>query len=251
MSRASEHAEDRASFADLHENAANTTEAPAGKGCLVAHDGRRRAGPEGKTYERSCNYRWQAFERALAESARYNWPKYKPLQAAQGAWDITAGGKNFRVSAKLPYWHEAHHVIPNGALRDTLACLAEGDRADLYKQLFRRGLLEEGFNLNHKRNMVLLPMDGSVAKVIGLPRHREDARTFHHNAYNNKVLGELRKILFVVKSAEQKHAEPPEYQKSKEQLSSLSDALRSWIYQVGAASGSLARASVADAESKD
>ncbi|HWO08607.1 MAG TPA: hypothetical protein VNN80_03985, partial [Polyangiaceae bacterium] len=109
----------------------------------------------------------------------------------RGEWDLTGSGlgwrkvdgggakqltfPNFQGHAHVPYWHNAHHILPNGVLNSALLDAAKADMALFY--LTRTGLLEAGYNLNDKVNMVLLPMDTVVAAALCLPCHIADIQT--------------------------------------------------------------------------
>jgi A nuclease family of the HNH/ENDO VII superfamily with conserved AHH len=170
--------------------------------CLNRHQGRA---------ENSCSHQWQGFKRAKADPSPYNWPKYQGMGAGtqvffqgktryvaapgQGDWDVTAG--NFDTSCNVPYFHEAHHIVPNS----TLAKAIEGavvTQAHVYR--VRGGLLDAGYNLNYKKNMILLPLDKAVAARLELPRHRRIDK-FSHTTYSNYVEEWLTKQLLQIAQA--------------------------------------------------
>jgi len=235
--------------------------------CLNRHNsGRSRV--TGYLFKSSCNYRYQAFRRALGEdSGKYNWPAYEsihervqttkrgkprktitlvsrtrggqkrhPLPTEQDkAWDISADRKNFQTRCNVPYWHEAHHIIPNAELQQAIAKAgAGGERAEVYNFLIRFWLLRERYNLNHMTNMILLPMAREVAYALGLPRHRVSAKARSHGAYSTNVRLELDKIMGLIQEELQKHITLPGYDICKEQLESLSERLRKGIEEAGA-----------------
>ncbi|PTL83418.1 AHH domain-containing protein [Vitiosangium sp. GDMCC 1.1324] len=228
-----------------------------GGSCLNRHIADRHKGPEGVLKEHSCNYRWQGFKRALEDPKLYNWPRYKALceqisrsprltmlartvggrmevdAPKEGLWDVKDGGKNFRTSCNLPYWHESHHIIPDSNLTTAIAKLGAGTPYELeYKKLVRTGLLEESYNLNHTLNMIILPMDERIALTLGLPRHRISADTFSHNAYSEKVQIRLDALFNPVQEKLQNH-EAPDYKFAKTQLEALSKELYPMIVLAG------------------
>jgi A nuclease family of the HNH/ENDO VII superfamily with conserved AHH len=74
--------------------------------------------------------------------------------------------------------HEAHHMVPNSELRGPIEDVGKDTplEADLIR-LIRGGLLNEGYNLNDKLNMIILPMCLPASKALGLPTHRKTAAT--------------------------------------------------------------------------
>ncbi|MFP2928407.1 AHH domain-containing protein [Pyxidicoccus sp. 3LG] len=229
-----------------------------GGACLNSHSaGRDRPGPDGVLLEHSCNYRWQGFKRALDEPRSYNWPRYKSLSEElsrrpsmvllartvgskmkvaapkQGDWDVGEGGKNFRTSCNVPYWHEAHHIIPDSILSASIAGLGEGTpQKTEYKKMARGGLLDEHYNLNHKLNLILLPMDETISMTLGLPRHRITADVFSHSAYSDKVKRMVDEALRPVQKKLQKH-EAPDYKACKGDLEGISRKLYPLIVLAG------------------
>lgn len=235
------------------------TRSTEGGACLNSHSAERdKPGPEGVLKPHSCNYRWQGFKRALdEESSSYNWPRYKPLSEAisrtpfmvlmarvagsrmqvnapkEGDWDITAGGKNFRTSCNVPYWHEAHHIIPDSTLSTSISELGKGTpKKSEYMKMARGGLLEAAYNLNHKLNMILLPMDKTISQALGLPRHRLSADVFSHAAYSDKVKRLVDVALKPVQENLQKH-ETPNYNACKEDIEGVSKTLYPLIILAG------------------
>lgn len=158
----------------------------------------------------SCFHKWQAFVRATEDSKYYNWPRYEnaakdqmpeeghPLYAGPGHiyftrmnkpkpgdWNVDWNRLNFKTNCNIPYYHEAHHIIPDSILQKVIQKTfgAIGGSPELVLTA-RNLLLEQSYNVNHKLNMVLLPMNSHVARVLNLPVHR---RLGHpdHKAYRN------------------------------------------------------------------
>ncbi|WIG94294.1 AHH domain-containing protein [Myxococcus sp. SDU36] len=237
-----------------HKVVRNSTE---GGACLNRHDGSREQNGKGVLKAVSCNHRWQAFKKALETKATYNWPAYEALskqktfamvvrarsgtrrvQAPNGenkAWDVTAEGHNFRTSCNVPFWHEAHHLVPNNVLKSCIAKVGEGQPLQMvYVKKVRSGLLREKYNLNHKVNMILLPMDEKVARALQLPRHRLTAEHRSHRAYRNHVRDKLKWYLVPVRAAVQKHEGPPaDYKACKLEIEALSSLLYDKIIAAG------------------
>ena len=247
MSRRDEHAADNEDFPDKHVKVDGSTE---GGACLTGHESGRKSAPPGYVTEVSCNYRWQGFKRALDDKSIYNnkAPVGKRVTqtawgraggrgwnqpAAKSAWNVTATGVNFRTSCNKPYWHEAHHIVPNGELRDSINAVGKGKQSGIYRAVIRLGLLEEKYNLNHKPNMIILPMDGNVAKHVGLPRHRQNAAVWSHKrTVPTFVAGSTRfSDRFVRRNLPTERSRP--YKACKTQIVNVSRTTRSQIVAAG------------------
>ncbi len=167
--------------------------------CLNRHQGRD---------TNSCSHQWQAGWRAAKEPKPYNWPAYSGMAAAtqvffqgkkkavgapaKGDWDVKDG--NFDTSCNVPYFHEAHHIVPNSTLGKAIAAVFK-TQADIYR--VRGSLLDAKFNLNYMRNMIILPLDPAVAKALKLPRHRI-LPAMSHRVYSDIVQEELQKTLMKI-----------------------------------------------------
>ncbi|WP_437739445.1 AHH domain-containing protein [Sorangium sp. So ce302] len=210
--------------------------ATEGGQCLNRHVGRM---------EVSCSHSWQGFKKAELTSGLYDWPKYEGMKKTTLAvrcgtsgfrwrerkaprpheWDVGELGRrgkvNHKDSANVPYYHEAHHLIPNGVLN---GCIQDKfDTIDAVLWAVRAGLLDEGYNINHKDNMILLPLDAAIARQLELPRHREFS-SYSHRTYSKHVKAKVNKIL----SANQQNidnCELTKYSDMKDQLVSLSETL--------------------------
>ena len=153
-----------------------------------------------------------------------------------GDWDLDHGD-NFQSKCYRPYWHEANHVIPNSSLQKAIAEVG----ADMHSpgrvtRVVRGRLLEAGYNLNHKGNMILLPMDAEVARALGLPRHRQTAFMRSHRAYSINVEKELKRIFADLKEAIREHIRPS-YQDCRTNLENLSKHLYKQIVAAGEQDG--------------
>lgn len=179
--------------------------------CLVSHE---------SSYKQddSCSHRWQAYRQAQVYKHWYDYPAYASLEGSDvlppsslpsgRSWDLGASQHwaigevpNFRMLAAAPYWHNAHHVIPRSVLN---SCLLDAARTDM--RLFwvvRVGLMEAKYNLNHKNNMVILPMRQAVAEALCLPRHiagidtqpGEIPERCDHPAYSALVADKVRPVI--------------------------------------------------------
>jgi len=132
----------------------------------------------------------------------HDWAVDGPKQA--GAVDSLGNeielGRNFE-RVYWPYWNNAHHMIPKGTLSAMIETVADDARL---ANLIRAGLLKGLYNVNHYKNMILLPMDKEVGLHLQLPRHLslddesdefDPHPKFNHVAYNGKVEKRLDSIL--------------------------------------------------------
>lgn len=213
--RSSQHLTDLEDFPDKHKPA-----------CLNAHHS---AYKEGNT----CSYRWQAHLQATTDSKEYRWPKNYGLQPPRpGAWDVGTAG-NFQDKCTVPYWHESHHIVPHAELTNAITWVGgDSPKAAEISLMIRGGLLDEGYNLNDKINMIILPMISLHARAIRLPKHRLTPTTFHHAAYSRLVLAELKTLFRPMQEKASKH-EVPDYVLCKQQIEELSTDLYPQIKSAG------------------
>ncbi len=162
----------------------------------------------------------------------YDWPAYESFRATgpqpffespalrlvsrpkKGDWDVSKKG-NFNKHCDVPYWHEAHHVIPNSVLRVTIEkVFAVGFKICRV----RGGLLDAEYNLNHKINVILLPLSPDVGEAMTLPVHRKLPKR-SHATYSASVEERLKKVFQKVAPQEPCQAN---YAKLKSDLESIS-----------------------------
>lgn len=233
--------------------------------CVVRHQPR--------TEGHLCSHQWQARVKAESDSKLYNFPAYESLcgrgfmeasvrrtekgvfpwgyaEEAKGGfrrkrptrqgkeWDLGVDN-NFNHFIK-PYWHNAHHIIPNGSLKAAITKTAEAD--ERLPRLIVGGLFKAKYNLNDKVNMVILPMEKVVARALKLPRHLigDDPgpggkpELYSHVDYSNQVTLKLDDIMkeykqVLAKTLETKKKHPPlPNDLSKQKLIDLSES----IYQI-------------------
>jgi hypothetical protein len=217
-------------------------------GCLNRHVG----GKPCDTVGNVCSHRWQAYEKMKdTATSLYDWPRYRSLAdegkrrrtarmrgksgnlfpkyyrtfldpPGEGDWNVA--GNNFFMRAYEPYWHEAHHIVPNSTLAGAIANVGEG----AYTIVIRCGLAGEKYNLNDKKNMVMLPMDRPVSAAMRLPRHRQTAAIRSHGGYSKHVAGRVQKILNPLEQQLKNH-EPREYESVKAAIEALSEELFSAV----------------------
>ena len=192
----------------------------------------------------SCSHQWQAFKRAEDDPSPYDWPAYQGMKAgtqvffqggskyvaapAKGDWDVKEG--NFDSHCNRPYFHEAHHIVPNSTLAKAIA-----GSFDLQKLIYRvrGGLLDAEYNLNYKHNMIMLPLDKAVAAQLKLPRHRL-LPAMAHRVYSTFVETELKKHFMTIAAEldEDEHADL-ESAASKEFLDQMATLLYTNILLAG------------------
>lgn len=204
-------------------------EGAGGKGCLTRHQ-RREEGHK-------CSHQWQA-----GVKARSHWKVY----VVKGHPNLNPLAPDAFTHFKNPYWHNAHHIIPNGSLKTAIADAGKGTAG--MTNLIKQGLLKAQYNLNDKINMVILPMQMEFGVLLRLPRHLkgdqvgpgEKSEMFSHAAYSDEAEEKLRPIMDqykaiaadAMKDAEKEHKKP-DATFSKQALETLSDTLYKAIKSAG------------------
>lgn len=129
----------------------------------------------------------------------------KRMGAVDAVGKPISPGMNF-TTAFWPYWNNAHHMIPKGTLN---ALITNADTDPRIADLIRAGLLKAPYNVNHYINMILLPMDTEVGKILNLPRHLslddgsdafDQKPKFDHIPYNQKIEDRLKSIMSAYKA---------------------------------------------------
>ena len=91
-------------------------------------------------------------------------------------------GTNFTRNMKVPYLHNYHHIIPNGELNNRLIIKTKGyEDASILIQL-----MAVQYNINNGVNVVLLPKEQKIARIIQLPTHCPN-RSRRHLKYSKHV----------------------------------------------------------------
>jgi hypothetical protein len=201
----------------------------------------------------SCSHQWQAYKRMLDDdSDLYNnkcgkvelgshvkWRKAEKGQSSvywatlrrqpqDPEWNV--GYKNnFNTHCNVPYYHEAHHIIPNSTLRTAILETFKPNATQV--PWFRKQLVNEGYNLNHKSNMIMLPLEKKIGKALELPCHR-DPYTPSHEVYSTQVKDKVKSILQSNKKAVAEHKKA-DYTACKGRLTTLSDELYQSILAAG------------------
>ncbi|WP_395808805.1 hypothetical protein [Archangium minus] len=217
--------------------------------CLAKHE-------PGYKEKCSCSHRWQAFEQALAHSGTYklqkavgegSWellfrgnhkavaavvnrglkatlsPDNKGMYLHEVAkprpedWDISRDKRNFKWDCNVPYYHEAHHVVPDATLRKIFLAIfgpEEGGSNELVIKVVAE-VLEAPYCVHHMENMLILPMDEKVGDALQLPIHRE-TKQCSHSAYDEYVEARLKSSLMaaleqIMKKHKEEKTEEPKY----------------------------------------
>ncbi|WP_086930710.1 AHH domain-containing protein [Agarilytica rhodophyticola] len=148
-------------------------------------------------------------------------------------------GKNF-TKATWPYWNQAHHLITKSTFKNAIT----SEPADV-AQFIEKGLLEAKYNINHKRNMLMMPMDKEVGEILDMPRHIQlmegdapelKAECQNHPVYN-KMVDEiddgLEDIIVnyrdIIENATEEECKAPDFKLDKTRLEDLSDMLLEMI----------------------
>jgi len=239
---------------------ANPKSLSGGK-CLNRHKG---GAPCDVATRDSCWHRWQAYEKMASETGYYNYPKYQSLvfrqspgfyvgqagmpryprrwlaRPAPHEWDYgnsctrRISGQttpvpiqNFYVQASTPYNHQAHHLIPNAELADTILEVFSGI-SPIASIAVRRGLAGAGYNLNHADNMIMLPMDRVVSRAIGLPLHQSCWAARSHKAWSAYARGKIKPIFEPLRQQMEAHKKR-DYASVKTQLEAMAVTLRNEV----------------------
>lgn len=84
------------------------------------------------------------------------------------------GEENFKprdnggIAAYFPYYHQHHHMIPQGAFRD-FVIYGEGDVEPAERIKI---VLKSRWNINEPDNIVMLPKEEFIADIVMLPSHQ-------------------------------------------------------------------------------
>jgi len=206
----------------LHVEAGGTE----GGACLTRH--------ESKVKPISCSHRYQGIQRAANEDRTY-------YNGVRPGWDISANDqdKNFRENARTPYVHQAHHIVTSGGLNSTILESAKSAGSTALYNLLRAGLLEAEYNVNHKTNMIILPMEARIAAILKLPVHTRPAKgDMFHAAYSALVQKEVQPVIndyakLIQDSLKDKDHPPPPDKLAKAKLMRVSAKMRALIFSWG------------------
>lgn len=231
------------------------------------HDGKRRDIYDGVDAGR-VPAQWKKFikfnKQRQCDCVRYHVPLPE-----KGDWDLegppagrqqelkrTGGAKpkdgdivNFSSSSLWPYWHNAHHLIPQGRFNSVIDEVAgkecPNDRGECVLAIKMR-LLKAKYNINHQKNMIILPGGQTVAGILGLPRHLTKkpkgksekglvAEHRGHQEYDNTIVPKLKKVFVqAAKAFKKKKCELTKADLDKEKLNQISKEAYEMIIDLGA-----------------
>jgi len=157
-------------------------------------------------------------------------------QSFSGDTDKIIAEHNFTRDT-WPYWNNAHHLIPKGTLKQVMQ-----KQESEVSELMQQGLLQAHYNINHKINMLFLPQDKEVGKILDMPRHIQlkegdsdvAQSCTNHSVYNEMVIKELKKIIkgyckMINKAQTDNACETPDFERDKSKLEKLSRKLLTLI----------------------
>ncbi|WP_239989216.1 AHH domain-containing protein [Corallococcus macrosporus] len=139
-------------------------------------------------------------------------------------------------------------MIPKGTLDSVIQ-----EQEARISNMIQKALLKAKYNINHKKNMLLIPQDREVAALLNLPRHiqlKDDdtkslpASCTDHPVYNvmvSRMIEGLNKIIenyksICEKSKDKDEHETPDVELDKSRLEELSAQLLEIILAWGRAS---------------
>lgn len=206
-------------------------------GCVTRHI-------SGYVENNVCSHRWQAAKRALKEWGT-NYPDEKPTSLAestlktymsQGKICKSSGNYKPFATQNHPWRNEAHHIIPRSTLARSIEDISKAaePNADAMFEAAIVFLLEEKYNLNDEKNMIMLPLEHKVAVTLGLPEHLKGG-AWDHPQYSAMVKSRLKlKLDPVYKSladATRKRKHPKKFTKPavRKILETISDNVYRWI----------------------
>ncbi|MBU8897876.1 AHH domain-containing protein [Corallococcus sp. M34] len=229
---------------DWKENEHKTS--PTTTGCLWRH-----VDYGAKDFPR-CNYRKNAHDYSkAAEKNIYNIPNFRsperwvniwldrlgptltkrgtavakshPSTPASGAWDIDRGD-NF-TEWKTPYWHNTHHVIACGEIQEAFP--------DATEQAI---ILASRWNINEMPNVIILPKQYTVARILKLPTHVPPDGPAEHAGYSRELgkrLNELKAKLAKNKNQTDHKLTDANKDDCRKELEKASSAIRQFIIDSG------------------
>lgn len=176
----------------------------------------------------------------------------------------TAGNHSVKVGGNFtkqtwPYWNNHHHLIPVSVLKAGINNTAK--KSGLAVSELKKNILTSPYNLNGQPNMLILPMDKSVANLLGITRHllltesiqyqdpsrSGKAKTMNtgkqkrnHPAYNCFALTQVEEALQPKTENEGKgHPKEKDNATLGEKLNAVSDGLREMLKVMGDMSADL------------
>lgn len=235
-------------YEDLHVSAGSFD----GGQCVGAH--------EGYYVQRdSCSYRWQGQHRATStDKALYGnvgtaFSAPRPEHAARlhenkalarppGPVQTTEDGKPYQLvegqpfrTAFAPWKNNPHHLLPDAQLKNGIFEMAQG--LPKVQDLVVQGLLKSKYNINHWKNIMILPQLKADGCALTLPTHPQGDS---HPAYSARVRAGVDQALLqyqsVVEAVRDGKDHPnPDPKDLVGALEALSDALHAAVVGLRAA----------------
>jgi A nuclease family of the HNH/ENDO VII superfamily with conserved AHH len=154
----------------------------------------------------SCSYRWQAHHRATTSDkglygqtgTQVSSPspgqaatllRNRALAIAPGPLKVSKGGRAYRKvtgqpfrTAFAPWPNNPHHLLPDAQLKNGIFQMAAG--LPTVQDMIVQGLLNNAYNINHWKNMMILPQREKEGCALSLPTHPQGDS---HPAYSATV----------------------------------------------------------------
>ncbi|MFE8603865.1 hypothetical protein [Archangium violaceum] len=150
-------------------------------------------------------------------------PGSRPASPDNGGWHLDKTG-NF-VKDKVPYWHNTHHVIACGEITQVFPDERE-----------QRLLLKSRWNINEMPNVIILPKQETVARILKLPTHVPPEGKQNHNNYSTRLGTKLNdiKAKLVANGAQTGHELTDDTKEDcREELEKASKAIRDFLIEIG------------------
>jgi hypothetical protein len=224
---------------------------PKGTGCFWRH-----VDYKNKKYPR-CNYRKNAHDYSKASEAHiYNVPtlrspqrwvdawledikptltKPTPTEAGKvragseaqqplnGAWDL-GRGKNF-TTWMMPWWHNTHHVIACGEFSTVFS-----------KEDEQKLILATKWNINEMPNVIILPKQFVIARILKVPTHVPPDGAQNHTQYSTRLSTKLNAVRGKLAKAADGSGHPVTEENApavRADLEKASKALRDFLIKAG------------------
>lgn len=153
-------------------------------------------------------------ERKIKVLRRKDGKVYKTYENDEALYVRTYWFLNFTVS-QVPWANQVHHVLNHSSLFKIIQSFKN------IPDVVSQGLLKEGYNINHKDNMIILPTKDCHARLTGLPIHGA------HPTYSGYIYNDLVKALKgyekLNKEAEKEDHPKPDPEAVKDRLVKISN----------------------------
>src|SRR5574342_690158 len=98
----------------------------------------------------------------------------RPADPMKGEWALSRGD-NFK-DWKKPFWHNTHHVIACGEIMEAFPLVKE-----------QKLLVATKWNINEMPNVLILPKQYAVARILKLPTHVPPDGPAEHENYSTRL----------------------------------------------------------------